>query len=127
MNPKPRRAVISADMGLLTCGRRTLPGQGTWQATLEPRDLNGDGKPDAYYDTELDITWLQRERADELGERQRMGSRVELHGVKRSRLPTLPCDPQLNFDHGYVGTDCGYNIKTKSGATTYSEMGQRDG
>jgi probable HAF family extracellular repeat protein len=35
-----------------------VPGQGTWETTLQPRDLDGDGTTDAYYDTVLDITWL---------------------------------------------------------------------
>lgn len=29
------------------------------QATLENRDLNGDGVVDAFYDTDLDLTWLR--------------------------------------------------------------------
>lgn len=36
----------------------SIPGQGTWGTTLEPRDLDGNGVTDAYYDTVLDITWL---------------------------------------------------------------------
>jgi len=35
-----------------------ISGQGTWENTLQSRDLNGDGTTDAYYDTVLDITWL---------------------------------------------------------------------
>jgi hypothetical protein len=34
------------------------PLQGTWTTTLQARDLNADGVADAYYDTDLDITWL---------------------------------------------------------------------
>jgi hypothetical protein len=33
-------------------------GQGTWETTLQARDINGDGVIDAYYDTSLNITWL---------------------------------------------------------------------
>ena len=35
-----------------------IPGQGTWERTLQPRDYDGDGVPDAFYDTDLKITWL---------------------------------------------------------------------
>lgn len=35
----------------------TLPADGTWRTTLEARDLDHDGTPDAYYDTALNITW----------------------------------------------------------------------
>lgn len=27
-------------------------------------------------------------------------------------------------DHAFSGTDCGYNVKTKSGSTVYSDMGR---
>ena len=36
-----------------------VPGQGTWETTLQARDLTGDGVADAYYDTSLNITWLR--------------------------------------------------------------------
>ena len=35
-----------------------MPGQGTWETTLLPRDLTGDSVADVYYDTVLDVTWL---------------------------------------------------------------------
>ena len=35
-----------------------IPGWGTWETTLQARDINGDGVVDAYYDTTLNITWL---------------------------------------------------------------------
>jgi hypothetical protein len=37
---------------------KPIRGQGTWEKTLQPRDYDGDGVPDAFYDTQLDITWL---------------------------------------------------------------------
>lgn len=36
-----------------------VPGQGTWETTLLPRDVNGDGITDAYFDATLKITWLK--------------------------------------------------------------------
>jgi len=35
-----------------------IAGRGTWETTLQARDLTGDGRPDAYYDTAQNITWL---------------------------------------------------------------------
>jgi len=35
-----------------------VPGQGTWESTLQARDIENDGVVDAYYDTVLDVTWL---------------------------------------------------------------------
>lgn len=36
----------------------SVSGQGTWETTLLPRDLNRDGTADAFFDTALNITWL---------------------------------------------------------------------
>jgi hypothetical protein len=36
-----------------------VPGQGTWETTLQPRDLNGDKVAAAFYDTDLKLTWLR--------------------------------------------------------------------
>ena len=46
-----RRAVVSAAAAVLFAG--------TAQAALQDRDLNGDAVVDAFYDTDLDITWLR--------------------------------------------------------------------
>jgi hypothetical protein len=37
-----------------------VPGQGTWETTLLPRDLDGilANGPEAYFDTALNVTWL---------------------------------------------------------------------
>jgi hypothetical protein len=35
-----------------------VAGQGTWEATLQARDINADGVVDAYYDTTQNVTWL---------------------------------------------------------------------
>jgi hypothetical protein len=38
------------------------------------------------------------------------------------RLPTMIDTGTAGCDYAYTGTDCGYNVQTKSGATVYSEM-----
>ncbi len=38
-------------------------GNGTWTTTLKPRDFNGDGQIDAYYDTVLNLLWLANANA----------------------------------------------------------------
>lgn len=35
-----------------------VPGMGTWESTLQARDLNADGVIDAYYDSASNLTWL---------------------------------------------------------------------
>ncbi|MCP4088885.1 MAG: hypothetical protein GY746_03710 [Gammaproteobacteria bacterium] len=50
---------------LLMCGcssvdvtsQETVLAQGTWETTLQSRDLNNDGIVDAWYDSTLDVTW----------------------------------------------------------------------
>jgi hypothetical protein len=36
-----------------------IGGQGTWETTLQARDLDGDGTVDAWFDSTLNITWLE--------------------------------------------------------------------
>lgn len=36
----------------------SVPGQGTWQTTLQARDIDHDGLVDAYYDSVAKVTWL---------------------------------------------------------------------
>jgi len=60
-----RKGVVGTVLGL-TAAVWALPswavgvsGQGTWETTLQPRDLSGSPTTiEAYYDTVLDITWL---------------------------------------------------------------------
>lgn len=35
-----------------------ISGQGTWETTLQARDLNSDGTVDAWYDTTRNVSWL---------------------------------------------------------------------
>jgi hypothetical protein len=40
-----------------------VAGQGTWETTLQARDINADGVVDAYYDTSRNVTWLADAKA----------------------------------------------------------------
>ena len=60
------RAALAAAVlagGLGAAHAVPIPGQGTWETTLQARDINGDSVVDAYYDTALDITWLANPKA----------------------------------------------------------------
>lgn len=120
-----RSAVQSHVLGRFTRVNRSVAEQGTWKATLQPRDLAGDGKTDAYYDTELDITWLRETNANGMMSWQNANAwtaGLDVHGVRGWRLPTIIDDDRLAFDFGYTDSDCGYNSRTKSGDIVYSEM-----
>lgn len=63
MQTTTTRAFMCALTTALAAGAATattIAGQGTWQQTLQPRDLDGHlaNGPEAYHDTVLDITWL---------------------------------------------------------------------
>jgi hypothetical protein len=53
-----RRVGILLAVGVLSAAVVPAHAAGTWQTTLQTRDLDGNGSTDAYYDTDLNITWL---------------------------------------------------------------------
>ena len=122
-------ALVSLAVGQLTFAAG-VSGQGTWETTLEARDLNDDGQADAYYDSELDVTWLadanlaqttrfdadgRLNRANETGFLLGMMNGWQYLGVSTWRLPRVPgssaCAPFTNRG----GTNCGYNVDTDRG------------
>ncbi len=105
-----------------------VSGQGTWDSTLQGRDLDGNAATyEAYYDTTLDITWLADANANGAmtwDEANTWAANLNVNGVTGWRLPTM-VDTGTSDCNGrvYSGTDCGYNVQTGSAATTvYSEM-----
>lgn len=104
-------------------------------AALQARDLDGNGVSDAYYDTELDITWLADwNYANTSGYSTAYGGRMTwieamawaagltFGGYTDWRLPTIVDTGAPGCDFAYTNTDCGYNVQTKDGGTVYSEM-----
>ncbi len=99
--------------GPATVQAKGVKGMGDWETTLKPRDIDGDGQVDAWYDTTLNITWL----ADTQPAGRKSGwqpameyiAKLNVKGVKGWRLPTFHDlgAPGCQFsDDG--GTDCGY-------------------
>lgn len=109
------------------------PGQGTWQSTLQARDINNDGTVDAFYDTVLNLTWLADGNAgytDDTGglmtwaDAKAWAASLDVFGVTGWRLPMMIDTGAMGCDFSYAGgTDCGYNVQTISadGLTIYSE------
>ncbi|HEX5313241.1 PEP-CTERM sorting domain-containing protein [Aquabacterium sp.] len=109
-----------------------VSGQGTWESTLQARDLNHDGQIDAFYDTSLNISWLSDAFAEGppvgfpagrpirfWGEAHEWTLNLDVHGVKGWRLPSVVNDffatdpggrhcPIDTFD-GASHTLCGFN------------------
>jgi hypothetical protein len=118
-----------------------VSGRGTWETTLQARDLDGNlSTAEAYYDTDLGITWLvdanyaQTSGYDANGWMDwgtattwvaglnpygsgitgwRLPTTIDADGPDADALGNDGCDLTPSV---YQGLDCGYNI------TAYSEM-----
>lgn len=108
-----------------------LLGVGSANAALLSR-LSGQ----AYYDTELNITWVadanlaQSSGYDADGRMSWLEAQAWIAslnttnylGVNGWRLPTVIDTGPIGCYWAYSGSDCGWNVQTKSGSTVYSEM-----
>lgn len=90
-----------------------ISGQGTWESTLQGRDINGDGVTDAFYDTSLNITWLANANANGLvnwSEATSWVSDLVVGNIDDWRLPgtTDVGNDGCNYKKGGGGLDCGF-------------------
>lgn len=105
-----------------------VPGQGSWETTLQARDFDGNSSTiEGYYDTVLKITWLAD--ASYAGTMMDWDTatkdwvkNLKINGITGWRLPTMVDTDTPGCDGSFNGTDCGYNVKTTDGSTVYSEM-----
>lgn len=129
-------SVVRSAIAVAACAVLSMPaaqaaavsGQGTWETTLQGRDLDGNALNgfEAYYDTALDITWLADANHAKTSGHDTDGlmswsaatawaANLTVGGVSGWRLPTLVdlgnpgCAQVANS-----GSDCGYNAKTSS-------------
>ncbi len=116
-----------------------ISGQGTWESTLQARDLTGDNVADAFYDSVLNVTWLADANANLANANQvpnvyaggnltwsaamSWAGNLALGGYTEWRLPKMLDTGTAGCNFSFAGgTDCGYNSLTKAGATVYSEL-----
>jgi hypothetical protein len=97
-----------------------VSGQGTWETTLQGRDLDGNTATfEAYYDTALDITWLaDANYAKTSGyasgglmnraQAQTWAAQLDINGTTGWRLPSMPAGA-CNFSYSSGGL-CGYSV-----------------
>ena len=120
---------VLVSASLSTVHAAPVPGQGTWQTSLQGRDLDGNAAngAEAFYDTILNITWLSTPGIKGLqtwSSANAWATSLSIGGYSGWRLPMM-VDVGEN---GCTPDDCGYNVLTKSGdvtapgGTTYSEM-----
>jgi hypothetical protein len=97
-----------------------VSGQGTWEATLQGRDLDGNlATFEAWYDTALDITWLADANYAgtymSWGDANAWASGLNINGYTGWRLPTVTDTGNDGCNYAFTGTDCGYNVDTATG------------
>ena len=103
----------------------SVPGQGTWESSLQPRDLDGNGSVDAFFDASLNITWLRDAgKADGRPWSELVGwaDTFQIGAYTNWRLPTMIDSQAPGCDASFNGTDCGYNVQTAVAGTVFSEM-----
>ena len=114
--------VVASVLSTLTHAA-AVSGQGTWESTLQGRDLDGNlATFEAYYDTALNITWLAN--ANYAGTTMTWttanswaaGLSPYDSGITGWRLPTTidVGNDGCTYTNLYQGVDCGYNITTHS-------------
>ncbi|HJV62939.1 MAG TPA: PEP-CTERM sorting domain-containing protein [Albitalea sp.] len=100
-----RILVVAALASVASVQAAGVSGQGSWETTLQARDIDHDGTVDAYYDTDQDITWLADANfamssgydtnsppyapgAMDWATASHWAQTLDLHGVEGWRLPT---------------------------------------
>jgi MYXO-CTERM domain-containing protein len=111
---------------LLATAAATLITATPAQATLQTRDLDGNGVTDAFYDTTLNIAWLRDANVNGAMDWESAVAWADGYSIGSYsdwRLPTMVDTGAPGCDASYTGgTDCGYNVQTTNGSTVYSEM-----
>lgn len=101
------------------------------QASLIGRDITGNAVASGsasevfLYDTVLNVTWLRDANANgpmTWDAANTWASGLNVGGYTGWRLPTMIDTGAPGCNFAYSGTDCGYNVQTKSGGIVYSEM-----
>lgn len=97
-----------------------VSGQGTWEATLQGRDINGnpvalnDASAVFFYDTVLNLTWLGDWNANgamEWGAALAWAAGLSINGFTGWSLPGVLDFGNDGCNFSYAGgTDCGYNV-----------------
>ncbi len=126
-------AVSVCTIAFVSLSAQAVPvsGQGTWESTLEGRDLDGNAATyEAYYDTALDITWLADANAAgttmSWEDANAWAAALDVNGITGWRLPTnTPVNGSTyNTASSSDGTtDRGYTATTSDG----TDGGWRDG
>lgn len=119
-----------------------VSGQGTWETTLQARDLDGNlaNGAEAYYDTALNITWLGNAGYATIGSNiasrpmnwyaaMNVVQQYSINGVSGWRLPKFVDTGTPGCNYGTGGTDCGKGVDPASSELAhmyYVTLGNKD-
>jgi len=106
-------------------------GQGTWESTLQGRDLDGNAATfEAYYDTTLDITWLADANAAgttmNWATANAWAAGLDVNGITGWRLPTNTPLNGSTYDTNFSNNGTTDNA-TATTTTDGTDGGYRDG
>lgn len=96
---------------------QSVSGQGTWETTLQARDINRDGTVDAYFDTALNMTWLADANiAGRLSwsEAVSWAANLDVYGVTGWELPATNITGWGSCNYFQGGGNCGYQPRPES-------------
>lgn len=144
-----RRGILTCIVLSLTAATSyaaSINGQGTWETTLQGRLPLSPGGTDyqAYYDTDLNITWLADANRTKTSGYDASGQIIwsaaqtwigtlntaSYLGVGNWRLPTVTDTGTSGCDYAFSGTDCGANVDLSTGEMAhmfYSTLGNSSG
>jgi hypothetical protein len=124
-------AILVAAVSVGSAHAAMVSGQGDWETTLLGRDINGkavaatDASAVFLFDKSLNVTWLADAGKSGMvtwAAANNWANTLVVGGYSGWRLPTMVDTGLPGCDWANSGTDCGYNVQTRSGGTTYSEM-----
>ena len=102
--------------GAISAHAQPVSGQGTWESTLQARDIGNTGTTNAFYDTSLNITWLANANVNGQMDWNTAGSwanNLTVGGIGGWRLPTI-ADPNADNYASYSGGSAGWNVNPAS-------------
>ncbi len=105
--------VVATFAGSTAVHAQAISGQGTWETTLQARDVGNTGTTNAFYDTALGVTWLRNANVNgtmDWSTAMSWASSLAVGGVGGWRLPTMT-GPSIGGAWTYDGsTALGYNV-----------------
>jgi hypothetical protein len=123
-------AVAAMLFGAASAHSQAVPGQGTWQDTLQARDVGNTGTTNAFYDTALNITWLANANVTgtvDWNTAMSWTNNLTVGGVSGWRLPNMQVAVSGCFTVNN-GTSCGWNVDASSSELAhlfYSALGNK--